>query len=344
MAENPYGLHRVIKPLGALPQAAEQLSVHLPLFSNEILIELEKLNLDSSSFKQIVESEQGNLQKIKEHIQKIVQERGKMHNPITGSGGMLIGKVKEIGKNYAGALKLKVGDKIATLVSLTLTPLYLDEIQSIDLKTGQVGAKGYAILFESGIASLLPSDIPEKIALAVLDVCGAPALTLRYAKKEDKVLFIGAGKSAKLAAAALQEKFEKNITIHALDVSSENLTEMKEMNLADEIFRGDAAHVKTIQDLSLQNDYDLVVNVANVPNTEMISILCCREKGSVIFFSMATSFTRVALGAEGLGKDIQLLIGNGYAQGHAELALNLVRKNKKLREWFEKKYSTISTP
>ncbi len=335
---NPYGLHRVLTPAGALPQAAQKLDVSLPLFDNEILIELEKLNLDSSSFKQIVEAEQRNLQKIKEHIQRIVQERGKMHNPITGSGGMLIGQVKEIGKNYAGALKLKVGDKIATLVSLTLTPLHLDEIESIDLKTGQIGAKGYAILFESGIASLLPSDIPEKIALAVLDVCGAPALVGRYAKEGNKILFIGAGKSAKLAAAALREKFKDQVAIHALDVSQENLSEMKEMNLADEIFLGDATNVKTIQVLSLQNDYDLVVNVANVPNTEMTSILCCREKGSIIFFSMATSFTRVALGAEGLGKDIQLLIGNGYAQGHAELALNLIRKNKKLREWFERKY------
>ncbi len=330
---NPYGLHRVISPAGVLPQAAEKLNPTLPIFDNEILIQVEKLNLDSSSFKQIFEFNQGNLEKIKNHILSIVQERGKMHNPVTQSGGMLIGTVKEIGENYRGPLQIKPGDKIATLVSLTLTPLELQGIHSINFETGQIEAIGHAILFDSGIACKLPSDIPEKIALAVLDVCGAPALVLRHAKESDKVLFVGAGKSAKLSAAALRNTFGKKIKIDCLDIDKNSLKEMKELELADETFEQDATGPNT----SLQN-YDLVVNVANVPHTEITSILACRDKGTVIFFSMATSFTRVALGAEGLGKDINLLIGNGYVEGHSELALGLLRKNKKLRDWFERKY------
>lgn len=54
---------------------------------------------------------------------------------------------------------------------------------------------------------------------------------------------------------------------------------------------------------------------------------------------MATSFTRAALGAEGVGADIDLRIGNGYTQGHAELALNLLRESPELSRIFTEVYS-----
>ncbi|MOA62690.1 L-erythro-3,5-diaminohexanoate dehydrogenase [compost metagenome] len=50
---------------------------------------------------------------------------------------------------------------------------------------------------------------------------------------------------------------------------------------------------------------------------------------------MATSFTAAALGAESVGQDIELLMGNGYAEGHAEMSLDLVRQNPALRELLE---------
>jgi L-erythro-3,5-diaminohexanoate dehydrogenase len=53
---------------------------------------------------------------------------------------------------------------------------------------------------------------------------------------------------------------------------------------------------------------------------------------------MATSFTAAALGAEGVGKDVNMVIGNGYTKGHAEMSLNLVREYPKLKELFEQKY------
>ena len=53
---------------------------------------------------------------------------------------------------------------------------------------------------------------------------------------------------------------------------------------------------------------------------------------------MATSFTKAALGAEGVGKDINLIVGNGYAKGHAELTLNIIRESEKIRELFNRLY------
>jgi L-erythro-3,5-diaminohexanoate dehydrogenase len=83
---------------------------------------------------------------------------------------------------------------------------------------------------------------------------------------------------------------------------------------------------------------DVVINNVNVPATEMSSILITKDEGIVYFFSMATSFTRAALGAEGVGKDVTMIIGNGYTKGHAEVALNILRESKKIRELFEKLY------
>lgn len=84
---------------------------------------------------------------------------------------------------------------------------------------------------------------------------------------------------------------------------------------------------------------DVTINNVNVPNTEMTSILITKGRGCVYFFSMATSFTRAALGAEGVGKDINLIVGNGYARGHAELTLNILRESEPIRNLFEELYA-----
>ncbi|MFO1520245.1 MAG: L-erythro-3,5-diaminohexanoate dehydrogenase [bacterium] len=336
---DPYGTHRVLQSKGDLPQGAERLDPSLPIFSNEILIEVDRLNVDSTSFKQLWEVSLHDTELLKKRVMEIVRERGKLHNPITQSGGMLIGSVKEVGAEYRGTLQFQKGDRVATLVSLTLTPLHLEKILEVDSSTGQLKAQGHAILFETGIASRLPLDLPEPIALAVLDVCGAPALVLRHSKKGDRVLFIGGGKSARLSAAALRGEWGSEVSIDCVDVDLKALEEMRLLELADEVYGANATEAGSYVNSPLsKKQYDLVVNVANVPGTEVFSIMAVKEGGKVIFFGMGTSFTKVALGAEGIGKDAAFLIGSGYAQGHAELALDLVRRHKGLREWFERKY------
>ena len=71
---------------------------------------------------------------------------------------------------------------------------------------------------------------------------------------------------------------------------------------------------------------------------ELGAILSTVDRGVVYFFAMSTSFTRAALGAEGCGKDVDLLIGNGYAHGHADHTLALVRSMPTLSALFERRY------
>ena len=64
----------------------------------------------------------------------------------------------------------------------------------------------------------------------------------------------------------------------------------------------------------------------DVPGCEGGAILATAEGGTVVFFSMATSFTAAALGAEGLAADVTMLVGNGYVPGPRRLrAVDLLR-------------------
>ena len=84
---------------------------------------------------------------------------------------------------------------------------------------------------------------------------------------------------------------------------------------------------------------DITINNVNVPDTEMTSILCTKNTGIVYFFSMATSFTKAALGAEGVGSDVTMIIGNGYTKGHAEITLQEFRECEALRKIFTELYA-----
>ena len=128
------------------------------IWDNELLIDVETLNVDAASFRQISEQADGDPQKIGEIILETVAKRGKQHNPVTGSGGMLIGTVAEIGTALQGKRDLAVGDRIATMVSLSLTPLNIEEIIAVHPATCQVDVRAKAVLFESGIyANCLPT-------------------------------------------------------------------------------------------------------------------------------------------------------------------------------------------
>jgi threonine dehydrogenase-like Zn-dependent dehydrogenase len=109
------------------------------------------------------------------------------------------------------------------------------------------------------------------------------------------------------------------------------------------VFAGNAtdpvAMLEKISELTNGEMADITINNVNVPDTEMTSVLCTKNTGTVYFFSMATSFTKSALGAEGVGSDVTMIIGNGYTKGHAEITLQELRENEELRKIFEELYA-----
>ena len=136
-------------PRPVLPQAAQRLDAAPEITRDEVRIAVERLNLDAASFRQL-RTEHGSGDAVRAAVLAIVAERGKMQNPVTGSGGMLIGTVAEVGPD--SPLRLKPGNRVATLVSLTLTPLVLtDALANWDGESEQVPAQGHAILFGRSI-------------------------------------------------------------------------------------------------------------------------------------------------------------------------------------------------
>ncbi|HZX07054.1 L-erythro-3,5-diaminohexanoate dehydrogenase [Kribbella sp.] len=338
MSSSPVGLHRVLAPSGVLPQAAEKLDARPEIWPDEVRIAVERLNLDAASYRQLAEAHGGDGTAIRHAVLDIIRTRGKMQNPVTGSGGMLVGVVDEAGPD--SPLGVRKGDRVATLVSLTLTPLRItDELKDWDGKSEQVPAQGHAILFARSIVAKLPDDLKPELSLAVMDVCGAPALTARvvqsYVDKGIKPVVSvigGAGKSGSLSlAAARRAGAARTIGVVPFEAERERLTQA---GLADVIALADARDPVALAE-AVGEPADITVVCVDVPGCEHGAVLSTAAGGTVIFFSMATSFSAAALGAEGLAADVTMLVGNGYVPGHAEYAMELLRSEPGVRGLFE---------
>ncbi len=342
MKGNQYGSHRVITPKGLLPQAAEKINNDPKIFSNEILIDVIALQPTSTAFGRIKNECGRNIDKIKQAILEIVEERGKFQDPVTKSGGMLIGIVKEIGEDLKGKIDIQPGDKIATLVSLSLTPLRISEIHHIDVDTEQVFCKANAILFESGIYTKIPEDLGQNLSLAIMDVAGAPAQVAMNAKPGDVVVIIGAGKAGLLCLAEAKKRVAPNGKVVCLEHSKVQCDIVRELEIADVVLQ-----VNGQEPIDTYNRYmeamdgrlaDFTVSTVNVPDTELSTILVTKDIGKIYFFSMSTDFVKASLGAEGIKKYVSMIIGNGYYPGHAEITFDIIRNNQKLREYFINRY------
>jgi L-erythro-3,5-diaminohexanoate dehydrogenase len=334
---SPLGLHRVIKPAGVLPQAAWQLDNGPEIWPDEVRVRVERLNLDAASFRQLRDATGGSPAAMRAAVLEIVAGRGKMQNPVTGSGGMLTGVVDEAGPD--SPLGLAAGDRIATLVSLSLTPLAItDGLARWDGRAEQVPAAGHAILFGRSIAAVLPGDLPAGLALSVMDVCGAPALTERVVSNASAplVTILGAGgKSGSLSAAAARRAGARGVL--GVVPTEQEAAAVRAAGLADQVVIADARDPVGLAAAvrSAGGPADVTVVCVDVPGCEGGAVLATAQGGTVIFFSMATSFSAAALGAEGMAADVTMLIGNGYVPGHADLALDLIRAEPGVRRLFE---------
>jgi L-erythro-3,5-diaminohexanoate dehydrogenase len=409
------GLNRVADPAerlaGVLPQAAWRLDASPRVGPEEVRIRVGRLNLDAASYRQLSEANNGDGEAIREAVREIIGSRGKMHNPVTGSGGMLTGVVEEVGPE--SPLGLQPGDRVATLVSLTLTPLEIyDDLARWDGLSEQIPCDGHAILFGRSIAAVLPDDLPTPVALAVMDVCGAPALTQRIVERwglapaaasgrpgppgpsappesvGPVVAILGAaGKSGSLSAAAARAVGARHIIgVVPTEAEASLLREVSArasataapaapaaslsapappaaasatlaitgspitssgppVPLVDEIVIADARRPVPLAEAvaGAGGPADVTVVCVDVPGCEGGAILSTAQGGAVIFFSMATSFSAAALGAEGVAADVTMLVGNGYAPGHAELALNLIRTNEAVRTLFDRRLEREGT-
>jgi L-erythro-3,5-diaminohexanoate dehydrogenase len=171
-----------------------------------------------------------------------------------------------------------------------------------------------------------------------MDVCGAPALTDRVVRRYGEagrgprvVVIGGGGKSGSLAlAAARRAGAGSTVGVVPHRAEADRLTAA---GLADDVVLADARDPVALA-AAVGEPADVTVVCVDVPGCEHGAILSTAPGGTVVFFSMATSFPAAALGAEGLAADVTMLIGNGYVPGHAARALDLLRTEPGVRSLF----------
>jgi len=340
------GIHRVIEPKASLPQVAWKLDNTPVARPSETLVEVHALHIDSASFTQITSVCDRNLERMKKYILDIVAQRGKMHNPTTGSGGVLIGTIRQLDEIYGKIHGLAIGDTIVSLTSLSWLPLYLENIQTVHLDRSEIEVTGKAIFFRSNPLAKLPKDLPRNIVVAALDVAGAPSRAATLVQAGQRITVLGAGGTAGLLTlCALRQCLGSQGEIIAVEYNEQALHDVASLNVADVLVQGDATQalelVEKVRDACAGREYqaDLAINVVNVPHTEFATILLTKHDGRILFFSMATSFTAAALGAEGIARQVEMQIGNGYMPDNGAVALQLLRDYPALQAIFTRRFS-----
>ncbi len=325
------GADRVIDPPGELPQPAERLDSAGPVRPYEFEVEVERLCLDSTSFRNIRERARGEAGAMADRIIEIVESRGKMHNPETESGGVLLGAVAAVGERLADPPA--VGARIVTLGSLTLTPLRLEAVTHLDPGSPQVEVRGTAYVFDRAAWAPLPDDLPPSTALELYDVCAAASLTKALAPAGGTVCVLGAGHGGKLVLAAARDAMRGG-TLVAVDVDPAAIELVTALGLCDigvtTDLRKPLGAVDALRAAGAP-PADLTVVVVNATGCEPTALLATAASGTVLFFSMATHFSSAALAGDGLGTDVRMLIGGGNAPDRGAYALDLLRRSASLQ-------------
>jgi L-erythro-3,5-diaminohexanoate dehydrogenase len=326
------GADRVIAPAGALPQPAERLDASGPVRPYEFEVAVERLCLDSTSFRNIRERSDADPRRMADRILEIVLSRGKLHNPETDSGGVALGTVTEVGERYGSPPE--VGQRIVTLASLTLTPLRLEEVTRLDPDHPQVEVAGTAYVCDRSAWGPVPEDLPLKTVLEIYDVYGAGSLTRTLAPESGTVCVLGAGHAGKLALAAARDAMTGG-TVVAVDVDAAAIDRVGRLGLCDIGVTADLRDpLSVVAALRAAGapPADLTVVVVNATGCEPTAILLTADSGTVLFFSMATNFSTAALTADGMASNVRMLVGNGFTPDVGAYALDLVRRTPALQE------------
>ena len=345
---NEYGAYRSIEPAHTFPILAWKLDTSLPIRDDEILIKVRLINVNAASFNQIAGGDNADPIEIAKKISSIVALRGKLHNPITGTGGTMMGEVLEVGINHPEYGKVRKGDRICTLMSTSMSPLVLDRITGINMNTRQIEVEGYAILFRDSYFSKVPDGWNPNVYLAIVGEAGSCYESALRCRPDSTVLLIGASeKVGLLSMFAVREKLGNTGKLIAVTRHAEQYEELKSLNVADMIVIADAgkpmeAYETLRKALPKNTVIDYTVNCSSTSGNEMLAVLITRDRGMVYFASPAASYSTASLGAEGIGKEIDLMFYRGYINGHVAFCMRLIKNYPQILKWFNRRYTSES--
>ena len=330
---NNYGTNRVIEPQHVLSTSAWKVDNNREINSNEIRVSIIKLHIESTSFKQICIESNNNINKIQDRITDIVIKRGKLHNPVTDTGGLLYGKVEKIGSEYNNKKGLKVGDEVICNASLAAIPLYISRISQIDMAYNQVDAEGYAILFNEFPIVKMPEGVPVNLLLFAFNESGTLFTASSYAKGKNNFLVVGNnlltnmlfGYAVRMVAGA-----EARI-VCLFDKSSDIMVKGKAIDaLLAEIFSeihyvNILKPMECLERLNVDSLFDLSINCADIPGAETINILATKSGGTVCFANLINNYNIALYLTESISRQLDIRCADGYLEEYDEFDIELVK-------------------
>ena len=325
-----FGLERSIEPRHALAQQAWKIDNTMTLRSDEVLIDVKIININLASFNEILDETGEDRALLCQRVLEIVRERGKLHNPVTNSGGMLYGTVVELGPSYPNIYHIRPKDEIISLSSLTVTPLHITQILRIDCESAQLEVEGQAILYANSPAVKKPPDLPLRAVIAAMDEAGAPTRSYQIVQPGQDVLILGAsGRIGLMCGYAAKDKMGSSGRLVGIVRDQESRIQMEPCSVFDEVLELDATNLSALcgtPHAEIIQRFDVVINCINTADTEAASLLAVKNHGTIYFATICCDYKFVALTAESIGKEIQVIPYTGFLEGHADYTLGLMRR------------------
>ena len=338
--KNQYGLERVISPPRVFPASAWQLDNSRELKNGEMRISIKRIHIEGTSFRQICQEASNDEEKIKEKIKDIVIKRGKMHNPVTDTGGLLFGTIEEIAPNYNNTKSFKPGDEVICNTSLAGMPLYIDHISKVDKMYTQVEAEGYAIVLPGTPVIRKPQNLPIDLLLFTFNESGTLYKVSKEAAGKKRFMVVGnnammnllfgytirkaAGETAEIYC-ILDEKTELALKGGRIDELTEKVfTEVTSHNL-----------LRPVDCLRTLRDYqpmDMTVNCADIPGAETVNVIATKSGGTVIFANFISNYNIALYVTESISRDLKIKCADGYLEKYDEYDFGIV---KELAPYFE---------
>lgn len=328
-----YGTNRVLEPQHVLPTSAWRLDNSRALSEAEIRVDIKRIHIEGTSFKQICMEANGSEQRIRQKIMDIVIRRGKLHNPVTDTGGLFYGTVSEIGPRYDNYKEFRPGEEVVCNASLASVPIYIDKILSIDRAFGQIEIEGYAILYNEVPLVRRPEGIPINLLLFAFNESGTLYRISNTAVGKRKFLIVGNNLLSNLLFGYAVRKVarEDAEVVCLLDKKTDIVLRGKSINdLIARVFT-EVHYVDILKPLEclegLQADalFDLSINCADIPGAETINILATKSGGTVVFANLINNYNIALYITESISRQLDIRCADGYLEAYDEFDIEIVK-------------------
>lgn len=331
MTQN-YGINRVLEPQHVLPTSAWRLDNSRNIASQEIRVDIKRIHIEGTSFKQICLESNDNDQRIKQKIIDIVIRRGKLHNPVTDTGGLFYGTVAEIGEEYNNYKGFSKGEEVICNASLASFPIYINKITSIDRTYGQIDVEGYAVLSSRIPLVRRPRGVPIDLMLFTFNESGTLYRISNTAVGKRKFLVVGNNLLSNILFGYAIRKVarEDAEVVCLLDKKSDivlegkSITELIQTVFTEVHYVDILKPMECLAELNADALFDLSVNCADIPGAETINILATKSGGTVVFANLINNYNIAVYITESISRQLDIRCADGYLEACDEFNIDMV--------------------